>query len=206
MNATTCIDVLRHGECEGGPIFRGHCDVALSPAGQSQMQRALAKAGPWQVVLTSPLARCRVFASGLAGPSTEVVVDERLREMSFGGWDGHLIEEIWRTDFTTISAWSRDPTSCTPPGGEPLAELAARLQAGLEDWQRRYRGQKLLLVTHGGVIRVLLSQLLGVPLANAGRWDVPYACLSRLAIYHHEAGDTLKLLAHNELGEVSGLA
>jgi alpha-ribazole phosphatase len=195
MNECTRIDLLRHGECEGGPIFRGHNDVCLTPAGFTQMQKALARAAPWSCIISSPLKRCREFVESLA--EVEVVFDARLREMSFGHWDGRPVEEIWQTDPATISAWSRDPTSVTPPGGETLVRVAERVMACFTDLVTQQRGQKLLLVTHGGVIRVLISQLLGMPLSHAGRVHVPYAALTSVAVYHQVEGDLVKLLGHN---------
>lgn len=197
MSDCTRIDLLRHGECEGGAIFRGHNDVALTPAGRGQMQQAIAKAGSWQQVISSPLRRCRSFAVDLS----PVRFDERLREMTFGGWDGRLIEEVWRDDEVLISAWSRDPSIVTPPGGEPLAAVATRVMACFAELLEQHRGQQLLLITHGGVIRVLLSQLLGMPLSHAGRIHVPYAALASVAVYHHAHGDSIKLLGHNWSGE-----
>lgn len=199
MSEVTRIDLLRHGECEGGHIFRGHNDVALSARGLAQMQMAIVSAGPWSRIISSPLQRCSVFAAQLAGASVQF--DERLREMSFGVWEGRLVDEVWRTDMEKISAWSRDPTSVTPDKGEPLTQVAERVMACFDEILQRHRGEHLLLVTHGGVIRVLLSQLLAMPLSCAGRIHVPYAALSTVAVYHQDSGDQIKLLGHNWKGE-----
>lgn len=199
MTDCTRIDLLRHGECEGGRCFRGRNDVRLTPLGLAQMRRAAARAAPWSGVVSSPLQRCRVFADTLAA-STSVSVDQRLMEMGFGTWEGRLVDEVWRTEAPVISAWSRDPTSVTPPGGEPLVEVAARVMDCFAELLARYRGQRLLLVTHGGVIRVLLSQILGMPLSCATRLHVPSAALASVAVYHSDdppGGDLIKLLGHN---------
>ena len=199
MNDITRIDLLRHGECEGGHIFRGHNNVCLSARGLEQMRRSIATAGPWSRIISSPLQRCRAFAEQLT--SAPLQFDEGLREMCFGVWEGRPVEEVWRTDTEVISAWSRDPTSATPQGGEPLIDVAERVNACFHQLHTEYRGQRLLLVTHGGVIRVLLSQVMGMPLSCAGRIHVPYAALSTVAIYHHDSGDQIQLLGHNWRGE-----
>lgn len=196
--ACTRIDLLRHGMCEGGAIFRGHADVALAPEGLAQMRRVAQAAGPWQGVVTSPLRRCQEFAATLAVP---LQVDERLREMSFGTWDGCAIDAVRRSDPILFNQWSRDPTAVTPPAGEPLAAMAQRVLACYAQVQLSYRGQKILLVTHGGVIRVLLAHFLSMPLAAAVRLDVPYACLTRLGIFHGPGDDICKLLGHNCFAE-----
>jgi alpha-ribazole phosphatase len=199
----TRIDLLRHGECEGGHRFRGHNDVPLTSLGLAQMQKASARAAPWNRVVSSPLQRCRVFADTLAG-SMDVSVDPRLMEIGFGDWEGRPVEEVWRTDSTVISAWSRDPTSVTPPGGEPLVQVAERVMSCFTELLALHRGQKLLLVTHGGVIRVLLSQILGMPLSCATRLHVPFATLASVAVYQSDdrpGGDLIKLLGHNWASE-----
>lgn len=199
MNDVTRIDLLRHGECEGGHIFRGHNDVCLSTRGLAQMHHSIAAAGPWSRIISSPLQRCRVFAEQFN--HAPVVFDERLREVCFGVWEGRPVEDVWRTDTDTIAAWSRDPTSVTPAEGEPLVDVAARVNACFRELIGAYRGQRLLLVTHGGVIRVLLSQVMGMPLSCAGRIHVPYAALSTVVIHHHDSGDQIQLLGHNWRGE-----
>jgi alpha-ribazole phosphatase len=198
VNETTRIDLLRHGECEGGHIFRGHNDVCLSARGLEQMRRSIAAAGPWSRIISSPLQRCRVFADELTNAPLQF--DERLQEVGFGIWEGRPVEEVWRTDTEVITAWSRDPTSVTPTQGEPLVDVAERVDACFRQLTLEHRGQRLLLVTHGGVIRVLLSQLMGMPLSCAGRIHVPYAALSTVVIHHNESGDQIQLLGHNWRG------
>lgn len=195
---TTRIDLLRHGQCEGGDLFRGHLDVELTPAGFAQMQRACA-GGQWHAVISSPLQRCWQFARTV---SSIVVADSRLRETSFGDWDGKSISEVWRNDHDRVSAWSRNPAVGCPPNGEPLHEVAARVDEFLKDCLRDYCGKNLLLVTHGGVVRMLLTQVLGTPIAHANRWAVPYGCFTRLAVYHDPSENQppwFQIVSHNTL-------
>lgn len=194
------IDLLRHGVCTGGDIFRGTCDVALSADGFAQMQQAADQCAGWSLIVTSPLQRCAHFAKTLAhSRSVDCVVDERLREMDFGDWEGQEIAVVWRDDTVRAQAWTRDPSSCTPPNGESLASLTQRVTDCIDDLLRDYRGQHLLLVTHGGVIRAALGQVLGMPLSYLNRLDVPYACLSTLAVYNDGATQISQLLGHNRL-------
>ncbi len=59
------VDLLRHGACAGGEIYRGRSDVALSELGLKQMQAAVLGLH-WQSIISSPLQRCDKFAQGLA--------------------------------------------------------------------------------------------------------------------------------------------
>lgn len=195
---TTRIDMLRHGQCEGGDIFRGQVDARLTEAGEAQMRAAYRAAQcEWDVVISSPLQRCWQFAKTLKAAAGGATVDVRLREMSFGDWDGVNIAEIWQRDYERISAWSRDPTAISAPNGEPLAEVAERVAAFYADCVTQHHGKKVLLVTHGGIVRVLLTHILGMPLAHANRWEVPYGCLSRLAVYRDQEHQQCQLVSHN---------
>src|SRR5690606_5626986 len=206
MLETTRVDLLRHGACAGGDIFRGSSDIALSAEGLTQMQQVVASCSGWSLIVTSPLQRCAQFAKTLAhSQSVDCVVDERLRELDFGDWEGQEIAAVWREDTARIQAWSQDPSCSTPPNGEALSSLAQRVQTCFDDLLRDHRGQHLLLVTHGGVMRVALGQALGMPLSHLNRLDVPYACLSTLAFYTDETtGDRMtRLLGHNRMEAIS---
>lgn len=198
--AATRIDVLRHGQCEGGEIFRGHFDAKLTDGGLAQMQVAY-QAGQceWDVIISSPLQRCWQFANSLGSIKASPVVDVRLQEMSFGDWDGANIAEVWQRDYERVAAWSRNPAESTPPNGEPLATVAARVAAFFADCVAEHRGKNILLVTHGGIVRVLLTHILGMPLAHANRWEVPYGCLSRIAVYHDQNDQRAQLVSHNSI-------
>lgn len=207
MHSTTRIDLLRHGVCAGGNIFRGRCDVALAPDGLAQMQRVADQCREWSVIVTSPLQRCAQFAMALAqSRAVECLEDERLREMDFGDWEGRDIAAVWRDDQARVQAWTQDPSASDPPNGESLSSVARRITACLDDLLRDYRGQHLLLVTHGGVMRVAVGQVLGMPLSHLNRLDVPYACLSTLMVYGNGTAQITQISGHNCGAGLAGLA
>lgn len=181
----TQIDLLRHGECAGGNIFRGHTDAVLTATGEAQMASALEKhPKPWQVILTSPLSRCREFAETTAqrlGIRCRVVDD--LKEMSFGDWDGCNVEDVWQQYPDVAEAWSENPQATTPPNGEPLAQVAARAHSIMQLLIDQDEWQNVLLISHGGFLRTLLCQLLDAPINNANRWHIPYASFTSAHLY-----------------------
>ncbi|MBK1699687.1 histidine phosphatase family protein [Thiococcus pfennigii] len=172
------VDLLRHGETLGGARFRGVQDDQLSPAGWAQMRAAVAE-GAWERILTSPARRCAAFGEDLAGRlGVPLEVWPEVGERDFGEWEGRSAAEIPIED---LSRFWADPVGYTPPGAEPFAALQART---LVAW-RRLRAQdaeRLLLITHGGIIRVLLGAVLGMPPSHLLFLEVPHACLSRLRI------------------------
>ncbi|MBK5929927.1 histidine phosphatase family protein [Halochromatium salexigens] len=192
------VDLIRHGEVEGGACFRGRRDDPLSATGWAQLEAATGAvtdaaigAAPWDRLLCSPAARCARFAERLgAGLGRPVEPMEALRERDFGAWEGRRADQLPLEDLARF--WA-DPSAYDPPDSEPFAAFRERVLAG---W--RYilegSGEHLLLITHGGVIRVILGELLGIPHARLILLEVPPACRSRLRV---PVGDGLpSLVAH----------
>lgn len=105
------IDLLRHGACEGGGIFRGTTDTPLTARGWQQMDTGLRQlSGPWQAVISSPQIRCRCFAERVAAQyQIQLHLEPALREIDFGEWEGCAIEQVWREQTDLVLAWSRAP-------------------------------------------------------------------------------------------------
>ncbi len=180
----TTIDLLRHGEVEGAACYRGSTDDLLTPNGWQQMRPILSLEPPWQRIISSPLQRCSRFAHELAEQhALTLEYDERLQEMHFGAWEGQSLSVLLETDKARLEQFWRDPLHSPPPQGESLQLLQTRVIVALNDLLERYRGEHLLLITHGGVIRILLAHVLVMPLHAVMRLEVPHAALSRIQIY-----------------------
>ena len=181
-SSSTVVDFLRHGACEGGEIFRGSTDVSLSEAGWQQLRaRTANNVGNWEQVVASPLIRCRQFAEEFANAhQLDFEVDDRWREMSFGSWEGKLVADVWATDKAAAMAYFSDPVNCNSVGIEPMETLVQRSQAAWNNLLDKYRGKRVLVVSHGGLIRVHLATILNLPLASIGQLHLPYAAISRI--------------------------
>ncbi|WP_448507125.1 histidine phosphatase family protein [Immundisolibacter sp.] len=190
----TTIDLLRHGEPAGGPRFRGTVDDPLSETGWMQMRAATAD-GQWDRVVCSPLRRCREFAEELAlqrGLDCRVEVD--FREISFGLWEGLTAAQVEANCGEALARFWQDPVACPPPRGEPVADFSARVEGA---WQRLIadaRGQRVLVVAHGGTIAMLLRGVLGMPLSHSWRVRMGYAGQARLRLDHTPYGLLTALL------------
>lgn len=178
------IDFLRHGEPRGGARFRGNgCDDPLSEQGWRQMWQTLGESlhWPWDAVLTSPLARCRAFAEAVcARKPTPLRVIEDLREVGFGEWEGCSLDEIRAGRTAEYRAFYADPAKNRPPGAEPLAEFRQRVERALIAEIETTDAERLLVVTHAGVIRSLVGWVLGVPDDRIYRLDCDYASISQI--------------------------
>ena len=199
MPSETIIDCLRHGECEGGEIYRGSTNVALSERGWQQMQQSVDKvSGQWQVVVSSPMLRCVSFAEHIsAAKQLDTTAYSGFRETHFGDWEGQKITDVWANDTERVSAWSQNPVQHSPPNGELTKDFMSRVNEAFDALVANQKEQHVGLIIHGGVMRVLLSRVLQTPFNGFRTLDVPYACLSRIRIFHTDEGDFSQLVFHN---------
>lgn len=195
---TTTIDLIRHGEPVGGSRYRGGgVDDPLSENGWAQMRAAVGDHCPWQAIYTSPLVRCRAFAAELAARhGVPLRVDERLREIGYGEWEGRAHAEVQAEDPGLRKRLWLDPVVFMPPGAESLESARARMTGAWEDILDRHPGEQVLVVAHAGVIRMLLSQMLGMPLERLFSFSVSYAALSRVAVDAIDGARLQRLLFH----------
>jgi alpha-ribazole phosphatase/probable phosphoglycerate mutase len=196
-NATTYtqLDFLRHGEPVGGRKYRGQTDDPLSAKGWAQMRAAVGSARPWQTIVSSPLSRCRAFAQALAGEmAVPLVLEERLKEVAFGEWEGKTPAELQAGDPDILFNFKRDPLGARPAGAEDLAAFQVRVAQAFDALTETYRGQHILVVAHAGVMRMVLCHVLGIPVAHAYRIQVGSAAMGRLRVEQKPAGRLAQLL------------
>jgi alpha-ribazole phosphatase len=171
------VHLLRHGETEGGARHWGGTDVALSWKGWRQMRAAVA-GRCWDLIVSSPLRRCAAFAEALAQElGVRCRYEADLREMSFGEWEGRSAAELMQTDAERLRCFWSDPGAHTPPGGESLVQLHSRVMTA---WQRivtAQEGERLLIVTHSGPIRLLRAAQSRTALSALLSIDVPHGAL-----------------------------
>lgn len=177
------VDLLRHGEVEGGRVYRGSRDDVLTGYGLREMRAAVAGQHAWTRIISSPLLRCRTFAEEIAARyRLPLDIDTRWREIHFGAWEGKGADELLKTSPDEIASFWNDPERCTPPGGETLEAFRERLDDAWNDLLARQPGEHLLVVTHGGPIRFILGRVHGLSVAESLQLDVPHAFLCRLTV------------------------
>ena len=184
----TTVDLLRHGEPQGGRRFRGQTDDPLSELGWRQMWAAVGDAAPWQQVVSSPLQRCSAFARELAEKRRlPCSLEPGFKEIRFGIWEGFTPEEIQQRDSDLYRRYRHDPEDFMPAGAESMAEFVARVARTWESLLNAQQGRHVLLVCHAGVIRAVLGLILGITPKNLFRIQIDYASLSRLKIVAGQA-------------------
>jgi broad specificity phosphatase PhoE len=204
---TTRLFLVRHGETMANREFRyiGTRDDPLSTLGQTQaiqLAEALSVL-PVAEIYSSPLQRAYDTALPIAARHTLAVqrVDD-LRECDFGTWEGSSRAEVIARspeNARRLREWEQD-TSVAPPGGESFEELQERVCAAVERLARAHPDQTIVLVSHVGPIKVLLSAALGAPLSSAFRIYLDPATIS-VVDWRDAAHATVRLVnSHAHLG------
>jgi broad specificity phosphatase PhoE len=130
-------------------------------------------------VYCSGLIRSERSAEIVAEPfGLRPVVVAELRERSFGIWEGMTFTEIRERYPEEFEAWAGNPVKYSPPGGESTIEVKERVIRALDSILGDHDGESLAIVAHGGVNRVILCHILGVPLENIFRIEQGYASVS----------------------------
>jgi len=184
--------LMRHGEPMGGVRYRGSTDDPLSPGGLREMQNALAGRGAFDTIVSSPLRRCADFARSLAERSgTPLAIEPAFREMHFGAWEGQTPQTLMAACPELLRQFWADPRAHPPPGAEPLDRFRKRVIGAWRAHVGAWEGQPLLLIVHGGTVRVILAfeQLLSV--RELMSLDVPYASVHTLHL--KSGGDRAEL-------------
>lgn len=190
----TIIDLIRHGQPQGGSVYRGHgIDDPLSELGWQQMWQAVGDTAPWQQVISSPMQRCRAFAEQLAAKyQLPVCIDERFKEVGFGSWEGRSRAEIKEKNTAEYNAFYNDPVHCRPEGAEPVNEFIQRVSDAYETVLTNYTGQQCLVVAHAGVIRAIVAYVIHAAPIGLYRIQIKNAGISR--IRHGQYGGMLEFL------------
>ena len=196
-SVTTIIDLLRHGDVEGGRKYRGQLDDPLSELGWKQLRTATSKKQDWQHIITSPLKRCAEFADELSQThSIPLKTESKLKEVSFGLWEGKTAEQLLSNEPKEIKEYWDDPINVTPPQGECLLDFEKRIMTAWVKMLHEYQGQHILMLSHAGVMRIIICNVLGMPLTELFKLDVALAKFSRIQIEHADGKDWPRLISH----------
>lgn len=159
---------VRHGETDWNAErrYQGQMDIPLNARGREQARRngeTLRQAVPHLSELdlvTSPLGRARetmaIMLGELGVSADRLRFDDRLRELSYGAWEGKLESELPSLDPEGFADREQDRFRWRPPQGESYADLFARTG----EWLKTV-GRDTLVASHGGVSRCLRAHVLG---------------------------------------------
>jgi probable phosphoglycerate mutase len=198
------LHLVRHGDTTQAAdgIFSGDLDPPLTERGREQAERVAQAVRPLglSALYCSPKLRARTTAEPIARLcELSPTIQDGLREMAYGAWEGRQEVEVRRDEFEAYEAWRIDPALVSPPGGEGAFAIAARALPVVLQARRDHPKGHVLLVSHKATIRVIVCALLGAPL---GRFRSHVACPTA-SITSFEFGDRGPMLVR--LGDVHHL-
>jgi broad specificity phosphatase PhoE len=188
--------LLRHGEVEEAyhRVFGGRIDMALSPRGHEQAD-ALARYlrdKPLDAIYVSPMRRAQQTLAPLAARfSGGTVVKPEFREVDFGDWTGLTWEQVHRRFGVRAFDWLEHLAAAAIPNAESAQSFRARVEPPLREIVAAHAGQTVAVVCHGGVVRMILSLLLNLPIARMAAFEIDYASLTRVEVHENKTEVTL---------------
>jgi len=178
--------LIRHAESRDNASsrFSGRRDSGLSKCGTRQAEdlREFLAGEPLAAVISSSARRAVQTAEIITAgrPGLPVELKDELRERSMGEWEGLTFSEAYERDPRQMKKWLEDPIECPPPGGESLRDVAVRTLVLVKRLVRDCSGQTIALISHGGVMRVMLAQMLEAPLEFSLHLTVNNASVTRV--------------------------
>ncbi len=196
----TRLYLIRHGETQGADTkrYKGHIDVPLSANGIKQVERlaeyiSAEATSKLSAVYCSDLSRAIKSAEIIAEPhSIKPVVFKDFRERNFGIWEGMSFDEIKEKYPEEFNAWTNNPLKFSPMQGESSIDVKERALKVFSEIIEKHKGQCISIVAHGGINRIILCHLLGIPLENIFRIEQDFAAVNIIEFY--DEYPTVKLI------------
>jgi alpha-ribazole phosphatase len=157
------IILVRHGQTEWNALkkYQGQIDIPINNVGRDQAARAgkyLADREKVEAIYCSDLSRTRETADIIAGSlNLKPIPDKRLRELSFGLWEGLTFTEVYEKYPQEFDNWYNDTFKIKVPEGESFNDLIERALSVIKEIINKHTGT-VVVVTHGGVVKGILSQ------------------------------------------------
>lgn len=202
----TMIYLVRHGETALTPLRKFSGTGALNPelnekglAQAAAVALEIAKLNP-EILIASPLMRTKQTAEAIAGTTgLSIIFDEIWFELSYGDWDGLTFEEVKSKYPIEYQAWLNS-SSYAPAGGESYDQAELRVEAGLEKIAAEFPGQRVVVVTHNGIIKLSAQIVTGAPTQAVFHIDAAPCSITSLSIWPSDGLRALRSL--NETGHL----
>ncbi len=208
MPVVGTIHFIRHGDTEasGDGVFCGDLDIPLAPSGMAQAAALAGVVGKWKIeaVYVSPKLRARMTSEpACRALGLTAHVEEGLREIGYGTWEGRHESEIRASDPLAYAAWTGDPGTRSPPGGESGFTIAARAMPIVARIAESHAGGEVVVFSHKATIRIITCALLGVPISRfRDRIACPTASITTFTFSAH--GPLLTRLGETAEGVLAG--
>ncbi|MFW5976402.1 MAG: alpha-ribazole phosphatase [Bacillota bacterium] len=191
-NRETEVILIRHGETSWNREhrFQGHQDIKLNNKGVNQAKKAGQFLASYDidVIYSSELERAYQTAVIINKKHrVKVIKKSGLKEINFGDWEGLTYEEIEKNNSEKIKKWNNNPWSNSPPAGESLESFYQKVVNTIDGIIEKNKGDTILIVSHGGVIKTYLTYILDMPPENYWQFDTASTGISNIKFYNNKA-------------------
>ncbi|SQD80282.1 histidine phosphatase family protein [Moritella yayanosii] len=197
--------LMRHGEPQIRNALLGRTNPELSELGWQQMLGNSANLTDIDVMISSPLQRCALFAEYIAAQQQlPVHIKSDFAEFDFGDWDGRSYQDLHNDFPQDMHNFFIDPGNNTPPNGESLADFSQRVETALLSVLQQHQGKRIALFVHSGVIRTLIAWCLKIDYLQGvqfQRLKIDYASISHISVFAHEGEHFPQLCYTNKVAD-----
>jgi broad specificity phosphatase PhoE len=184
--------LIRHAEVETAHqrTFGGQIDMNLSLRGKRQAKQLAGylHSKTLDAIYASPMKRVQqTLAPTLKNSAPAQIILPELREIDFGDWTGLGWETVKNKFSFAPHEWLDQIERHGAPNGENGRDFRARVEPCLREIIRQHPGQNIAVFCHGGVIRMILAILLGLPLPKTNLFEIEYASITQVALHPHMA-------------------
>ena len=201
MHGMTELILIRHGETDWNRElrFQGQVDIPLNATGHEQARRLAERLAADQFVVDHLVCSDLIRTQQTAQPSLQVLLpqarietltDSSLREQNFGVVDGLRVEDVKTDHADAWAQWLRFDADYGMPGGETTRQFHTRVMDAVRRIAQQRQGQKVMVVTHGGVLDMIWRTARGIGIDGPRQSDIPNAALNRVRVN----GDAVEVL------------
>lgn len=197
--------LIRHGETlwTKEKRYQGKSNTPLTTQGRKQMKRFVSEISKYQpdIIFSSHLSRSFESAQILCEPLRKrPKIDERLAELGFGAWEGKTANELMAEKDSAYMQWFKGKIQ-TPKGGESLPSLHKRVRSFIRYCEKNFDSKKIIIVTHGGVIRMFLSEFLHLPHRQLFQFRIDPGSMTVIGKYQYSS----QLILLNSPAPIKGI-
>ncbi len=202
---TTTLILIRHGETpyNRDRRYQGHRDTPLTKKGKRQAKEIAIRLRneSLDAIYSSDLKRTRYTAEVMNDYySLKINILPQLREIDFGDWEGKTHDEIQREWRRLLDEWEREPSKIKIPRGESIKDLAERIRSTIKKIVSNHPDQRVAIITHGGPIRIILMDALGL---GADNWWETITSNGGISIIEYQSKKA-KVLLQNDTSHLKG--
>jgi probable phosphoglycerate mutase len=183
----TTITMIRHGETEWNVSMRlqGYQDSQLTQQGMQQVQQvagALSKRS-FNVLISSDQGRAVKTAEGInRHHNLNLILNKNMRERNFGIMEGLTREQIAQKFPEVHDGYMKRKSEYQVPDGESLFQLYSRVSRELKNMTELYKGNKILIVTHGGVLDCTMRMVFSIPLVAPRKFSIYNTAINTFSV------------------------